>query len=128
MEDATMNYMIYCRLRELIAEKERKENRKITYRVIMDEAHIASATIAKLLSFKGIKRIDGSTIENLCNFFNCTVGDLLVYAPTSMRFIPIPLDKIPNVPPDQLPDTSVSEADLDGINGLHPFGLDVDDE
>ena len=82
MENATKKNMVYCRLKELIAEKERDEKRDISYRVIAAETGISTATIVKLASWDGIKRIDASTIEALCNFFKCTVGDLLVYDKT----------------------------------------------
>ena len=128
MENAIDINMIYCRLRELIAEKERNERRKITYKVIMDEAHISSATIAKLTNFEGIKRIDASTIENLCKFFNCTVGDLLVYEPTSMRFIQSSWNKVDKVSPENIPDSSDSEDSVDNINNLRSFDMDIDKE
>ena len=82
MENAIKRNMVYCRIKELIAEKERNEKRDISYRVIAAETGISTATIVKLASWDGIKRIDASTIEALCNFFNCTVGDLLVYDKT----------------------------------------------
>ena len=73
--------MIYCRLKQLIAEKEFNEKRKITYKVIQDETGLSSTTIAKLLNFRGIQRIDGTTLDKLCEFFGCKVGDILTYVP-----------------------------------------------
>lgn len=70
--------MIYCRIKELIAEKERREQRAITYRTITAELGLSSATIVKLASYNGIKRVDASTLELLCDYFDCTVGEILV--------------------------------------------------
>lgn len=81
MKIAISTDMIYCRLKQLIAEKEFKEKRKITYKVIQDETGLSSTTIAKLLSYKGVQRIDGSTLDKLCEFFDCNVGDLLIHVP-----------------------------------------------
>ena len=82
MEDATSTNMVYCRIKELITEKERIEKRDISYRTLSAETGISTATIVKLASWDGIKRIDASTIETLCQYFRCSVGDLLVYDKT----------------------------------------------
>lgn len=73
--------MVFCRIKELIAEKERAEGRSITYRTITAETGLSSTTIVKLASFSGINRIDSSTIEILCDYFGCSVGDLLIRIP-----------------------------------------------
>lgn len=78
MEIAQNKSMVYCRIKELMAQKERKEKRAITYQVIYAEAGISPATIARLSSWDGIKKIDANTIEALCIFFDCEVGDLLM--------------------------------------------------
>lgn len=84
MKIAINTDMIYCRLKNLIAEKEFKERRKITYKVIQDETGLSSTTIAKLLAYKGVQRIDGSTLDKLCEFFGCQVGDILTYVPDTL--------------------------------------------
>lgn len=81
MKNAISTNMIYCKLKQLIAEKEFREKRKITYKVIQEETGLSSTTIAKLLSYKGVQRIDGSTLDRLCEFFGCQVGDILIYSP-----------------------------------------------
>ena len=81
MKNAISTNMIYCRLKQLIAEKEFREKRKITYKVIQDETGLSSTTIAKLLNFRGIQRIDGTTLDKLCEFFGCQVGDILTHIP-----------------------------------------------
>ena len=83
MELATYKDMIYCRIKELIAEKERAENRSITYRTITAETGLSSTTLVKLASHSGINRIDASTIDVLCDYFSCGVGDLLIRIPNN---------------------------------------------
>lgn len=84
MKNAISTNMIYCRLKQLIAQKEFREKRKITYKVIQDETGLSSTTIAKLLNFRGIQRIDGTTLDKLCEFFGVNVGDILLYIPDSI--------------------------------------------
>ena len=81
MKIAINTNMIYCRIKQLIAEKELREKRKITYQIMQDETGLSPVTISKLFRFDGIQRIDGTTIEKLCIFFGCQVGDLLEYIP-----------------------------------------------
>ena len=84
MKIAITTDMIYCKIKTLIANKELAEKRKITYKVIQDETGLSSTTIAKLLNFRGIQRIDGSTLDKLCEFFHCEVGDILMYLPNEV--------------------------------------------
>lgn len=101
MKNATTTDMIYCKLKQLIAEKEFREKRKITYKVIQDATGLSSTTIAKLLNFKGVQRIDGSTLDALCEFFGCQVGDLLIYSPNVITsFFGEKRDRSNIVPPD----------------------------
>jgi putative transcriptional regulator len=70
---------IYNRLKILIAEKEFREKRKLTYRTISQETGISTTTLTLYMSQKG-DRIDLSTLETLCKYFNCQPGDLLIYS------------------------------------------------
>lgn len=71
--------MIISRLRILIAEKENRDRKKITYRGLAESTGLSTATIGKLLSYSGVNRIDGNTLSALCEYFDCNVGDILVY-------------------------------------------------
>lgn len=72
---------IYNRLKILIAEKEFREKRKLTYRTISDETGISTTTLTLYMSQKG-DRIDLNTLETLCKYFNCQPGDILIYSDT----------------------------------------------
>jgi putative transcriptional regulator len=69
---------IYNKLKIRIAEKEFKENRKLTYRTISKETGISTTTLTKYINQGG--GIDPGTLEKLCRYFQCQPGDLLVYA------------------------------------------------
>lgn len=71
---------LQCRLRELMAEKSRRENRRITYRIIREATGIALNTLSGLNQLPMPKMIGTHVIERLCAYFACDVGDLLVVA------------------------------------------------
>lgn len=69
---------LQCRLRELMAEKSRREGRPITYRVIRQSTKIALNTLSGLNQTPLPRLIGTTVIERLCAFFACEVGDLFV--------------------------------------------------
>lgn len=69
---------LYNRLKILIAEKEFRENRKLTYRTISDETGISTTTLTKYIKQGG--GIDPGTLEKLCEYLGVQPGDLLVYS------------------------------------------------
>lgn len=73
--------MIVSRLRRLRFEKEEQERRKLTYETLQEETGLASSTLSRLLKNEPIDRIDGKTLDTLCQYFGCGVGDLLEYVP-----------------------------------------------
>lgn len=74
--------MIVSNLKALIARKEQLEGRSLSYRVISEETGLSTTTITKVAtnSFANIGR---STLDSLCQYFQCGVGDLLEYLPDS---------------------------------------------
>ena len=70
---------IYNRLKILIAEKEFREGRKLTYRTISNETGISTATLVLYMK-QGVKNIDTGTLEKLCEYLACQPGDLLTYS------------------------------------------------
>jgi DNA-binding Xre family transcriptional regulator len=73
--------MIRSKLPEVKLAKERELGRKLTYKEIRESSTIADSTLSRLMSVNPVDRIDGSTLNGLCQFFNCGVGDLLEYVP-----------------------------------------------
>jgi len=71
--------MIRSRLNLLLAEKGHREERKLTYRVVAEETGLSQGVLVRLNS--QFDRVDTKTINTLCWYFGCGVGDLLEYAP-----------------------------------------------
>jgi putative transcriptional regulator len=71
---------IVCRIKILIAEKETEEGRSISYRDIRDATSISQNALSDLAQGK-TTRYYANTLIKLCEYFNCQVGDLLVYVP-----------------------------------------------
>ena len=71
--------MIYSTLKQLIAKKEVEERRKISYRTVAAETGLSTGTLVRLCDFTGITKIEAKTIDALCRYFNCEVGDLLKF-------------------------------------------------
>jgi putative transcriptional regulator len=72
--------MIKYNLKSLIAEKEIKENRNITYREISGHTGISKVTLSKIAQGKGYNTAV-SIVERLCLFFKCTPNELITIVP-----------------------------------------------
>ena len=70
--------MIQSRLRELIAAKGRERQTKITYDTVLADTGISKNTLTRLANDRA-GRVYISTIDRLCEYFDCQPGDLFVY-------------------------------------------------
>ena len=73
--------MIRFRLKELIAEKEFREQRKVTLLEISDQTGVNRTTLSKMQNPVYKHSTTTHAIDALCRYFNCAVGDLMVYVP-----------------------------------------------
>lgn len=73
--------MIIFRIKELVAEKERRELRKITQTEIANATGVNRTTLSKMLNPAVRHSTTTSAIEALCKYFDCRVEDLMVYVP-----------------------------------------------
>lgn len=71
------NKKIVSHFKVLLAEKEVREGRKLTYDVINQETGIHKNALTGYAN-DTIKRFDRDVIERLCDYFACDIGDLLV--------------------------------------------------
>lgn len=72
------------RLRVVIAQKELQDGRKYTYKNIQEITGIATSTLIDWT--KGRARlISVETLATLCDFLECTPGDLLEYIPDAPK-------------------------------------------
>lgn len=64
---------MYCRLAVLMAEKDPR----LTQRRLSRETGLSVTTVNRLHNNE-FERVDTSTVNTLCNYFGCEVGDLFV--------------------------------------------------
>lgn len=70
--------MIRFRLKELIAEKSYREDRRITLEEISGETGIHRTTLSKISNQKGYNTTT-DVLDKLCMYFGVKVGDLAEY-------------------------------------------------
>lgn len=70
--------MIRSNLNLLRAQKETAEGRKLPYRVISEETGLSQGVLVRLMNSE-FERIETPTLDALCQYFGCQVGDLLYY-------------------------------------------------
>jgi putative transcriptional regulator len=73
--------MILFRIKELIAEKEKLENRKITLQEVTQHTGVNRTSLSKMQNPDMRHSTTTSAIEALCRYFNCRVEDVMVYEP-----------------------------------------------
>ncbi len=72
-----------CRLASLIDERNLKLSesgqtaKRLNQRRLVEETGIAATTLNRLYN-NDFTRIDVKTVETLCNYFKCEIGDLFV--------------------------------------------------
>lgn len=64
---------MYCRLAVLMAEKDPR----LTQRQLSRETRLSVTTVNRLHN-NGFERVDIMTVNTLCNYFGCDVGELFV--------------------------------------------------
>lgn len=70
--------MITSNLPLLRVQKEKHEGRKLTYETISQETGLSKNTVMRMMNSE-FDRIENPTIEALCEYFECGIGDLLEY-------------------------------------------------
>lgn len=72
--------MLRFRLKELIAEKEFRENRVVTLVEIADATHIHRMTLSKLANHRGYNPT-ADVLDRLCSYFGCKIEQLVEHIP-----------------------------------------------
>jgi putative transcriptional regulator len=72
-----MEMPIKFRLKELIAERERKQGGKITYRNLKEATGINLNTLTAMAN-NDMKMVGLQTVERLTVYFDCDICDLMV--------------------------------------------------
>jgi putative transcriptional regulator len=70
--------MIRYHLKELIADKEFAEKRRITIGEIAKETGINRMTLSKIINHQGHSTVTDN-LDKLCNYFNCEIEQLATH-------------------------------------------------
>jgi len=73
--------MIRFRLSELIADKQFKEDRRITMIEVAAATGINRMTLSRMLNQKGYSTVTDN-LDRLCEYFGCQIGELAVHVPS----------------------------------------------
>lgn len=74
--------MIRFRLKELIADFEFRENRRLTLDEIANETDIYRSTLSRIANARGYNTTT-DTLEKLCQFFKCGLDKVAEYVPSA---------------------------------------------
>lgn len=69
---------------ELLAEKQFSDGRRVTMSELSAATGINRGTLSKMVNQKGYSTVT-SNIDQLCQFFDCQVGELMEYVDESER-------------------------------------------
>ena len=72
--------MLRYKLKELTAEKEFRERRRVTIQEIAEATGITRNTLSKMLN-QPRASVRSENLDRLCGFFNCRIEELVEYIP-----------------------------------------------
>ena len=70
--------MLRFHLKELIAEKEFVENRRITVKEVSEATGINRMTLSKIINHRGHSTVTDN-LDKLCAYFDCPIEKLVTY-------------------------------------------------
>jgi len=73
--------MLRYRVAELIAEKKFNEGKVITISEIADATAVSRRILSALVNNRRDANPTAETLEKLCRYFNCEIGQLVEYIP-----------------------------------------------
>lgn len=72
--------MLRYKLKELMAEKEFQEGRRVTSREISEKTGITRNTLSKMLNQPGAS-VRSEYLDRLCTYFECRIEELVEHIP-----------------------------------------------
>ncbi len=81
--------MLRYKLKELIAEKEFRERRRVLIQEVADATGITRNTLSKMLNQHGAS-VRTENLDRLCAYFNCRIELLVEYVPDEADRPPSP--------------------------------------
>lgn len=71
--------MVIYKLVELMGEKQRKENRRISLVEVAKDTGVSRITLSKIADPRGGYTTSTEILEKLCRYFGCQIGDLVEF-------------------------------------------------
>jgi putative transcriptional regulator len=72
--------LIRFKLAEQLEKKQFRDSRRITMQEVSDATGINRSTLSKLLNQKGYST-GTDVLDRLCNYFGCSIADLIEHVP-----------------------------------------------
>ena len=72
--------MIRFKLKELVLDKQFRENRRVTYDDIAEATGIHRSTLSKIANHRGYNTTTDN-LDKLCDFFGCTIDKIAEHIP-----------------------------------------------
>ncbi|WP_440998104.1 helix-turn-helix domain-containing protein [Arhodomonas sp. SL1] len=72
--------MLRFKIKELIAEKEFREGRRVTIAEVAEGAGIHRVTLSRMINRRGFAT-STEHLDRLCAYFDCRIEDLVEYVP-----------------------------------------------
>lgn len=73
--------MLRFKVKELIADKEFNEERKVTISEVAEACNMNRMTLTKICNQKGYSTVTDN-LDKLCHYFGCKIEDLILHVPT----------------------------------------------
>lgn len=73
------DWTLHSRLKELVAERERKEQRRIHQKQIAEEAKVSEMAVSRWMRPEPFMKIEVEVATKLCKWLGCEIGDLLYF-------------------------------------------------
>lgn len=76
--------MLRYKLKELIADQEFRERRRVTVQELAQATGITRNTLSKMLNQHGAS-VRSENLDRLCTYFDCAIEKLVEYVPESIN-------------------------------------------
>jgi len=86
--------MLRFRLQDLLAEKSRRENRRITRSEVAEVTGISVQVLSSLASPDREIVTNTAFVESLCRYFGCKLDELIIFAPPQGEDAPVHIDQL----------------------------------
>ncbi|HEL3840452.1 TPA: helix-turn-helix transcriptional regulator [Stenotrophomonas maltophilia] len=84
--------MLRYKLKELIADQEFRERRRVTIQELAKATGITRNTLSKMLNQHGAS-VRSENLDRLCAYFDCRIEQLIVYLPEPSDIDAVSLDE-----------------------------------